>query len=144
MDQDIAAQEDGDNFDPSTDARDYEEVAAQLPVFCISSRAYQKLSGRLEKDEKIKGFLGIEDTEIPALKRHALDIVKLSRAAVCRSFLSELYQYLTSLHMHVVISDQPLKLEDDLRSKEVKFLEQSVENLSIVSFIIPTQLRYLG
>ena len=40
IDQEIAAEEDEDNFNPDNDVRDYDEVAKSLPVFCVSSRGY--------------------------------------------------------------------------------------------------------
>ena len=48
LDQENAEEEDPDNFDPEEDIRDYDEVARTLPVFCVSSKAYQKLSGRMK------------------------------------------------------------------------------------------------
>ena len=56
----IAAEEDAEGFDPEADARDYDEVARSLPVFCVSSRAYQKLSGCLKKDPNVPGFTTVE------------------------------------------------------------------------------------
>lgn len=49
LDQENAAEEDEEGFDPEEDLRDYDAVARSLPVFCVSSRAYQKLSGRMVK-----------------------------------------------------------------------------------------------
>lgn len=48
LDQENAEEEDPDNFDPQGEIRDYDEVARTLPVFCVSSRAYQKLCGRMK------------------------------------------------------------------------------------------------
>ncbi|KAL8716632.1 MAG: hypothetical protein Q9225_006051, partial [Loekoesia sp. 1 TL-2023] len=70
IDQEIAAEEDEDNFNPEAEVRDYDEVAKSLPVFCVSSRGYQKLQGRLRKDPPVPGFTTIEETEIPALQAH--------------------------------------------------------------------------
>lgn len=70
IDQEIAAEEDEDNFNPEVDVRDYDEVAKSLPVFCVSSRGYQKLQGRHRKDPSVPGFTTIEETEIPALQAH--------------------------------------------------------------------------
>lgn len=64
LDQENAAEEDEANFNPDEDLRDYEEVARSLPVFCVSSRAYQKLSGRLVRDNDVPGFKTIEETEV--------------------------------------------------------------------------------
>jgi DNA repair exonuclease SbcCD ATPase subunit len=49
MDNEIQEEENPDNFDPEDEVRDYQQVAESLPVFCVSSRAYQKLSGRMVK-----------------------------------------------------------------------------------------------
>lgn len=51
LDQETAIEEDEENFDPDVDLRDYDKVAETLPVFCVSSRAFQKLSGRLVRDK---------------------------------------------------------------------------------------------
>ena len=37
LDQELAAEEDEENFNPDVEVRDYEEVARGLPVFCVSS-----------------------------------------------------------------------------------------------------------
>ncbi|KAG9737576.1 hypothetical protein KCU73_g9964, partial [Aureobasidium melanogenum] len=68
--KETAADEDPDTFNPKEDLRDYEKVAKDLPVYCVSSRAYQKLAGRLVKDNAVRGFTDVEQTEIPALKLH--------------------------------------------------------------------------
>jgi hypothetical protein len=101
-------------------------------VFCVSSKAYQKISGRLEDDERVTGFAELEDTEIPALQRHALGIVHETRAVTCRRFLNDLSGFLTSLHLQVVQSHQPLKLADDMKQEELRFLSTAVDELEKV------------
>ncbi|KAK4165396.1 hypothetical protein QBC43DRAFT_343802 [Cladorrhinum sp. PSN259] len=128
IDVDNAAQ-DPDSFDPQYAERDYEQIAQKLPVFCVSSKAYQKLSGRLEKDDPIAGFFNLGDTEMPALMEHARHIVAETHAAAFRRFLRDLCRFFNSLHMQVVIADKPLKLADDLREKEVEALEKAMEKL---------------
>lgn len=64
LDQENAAEEEDENFDPDEELRDYEEVARSLPVFCVSSRAYQKLSGRLQREAPVPGFSAPEETEV--------------------------------------------------------------------------------
>ena len=68
LDQENAAETDEANFNPDEDVRDYEEVARSLPVFCVSSRAYQRLSGRFKKEKDVPGFVDIEETEVFAYK----------------------------------------------------------------------------
>ncbi|KAK3319346.1 hypothetical protein B0H66DRAFT_591910 [Apodospora peruviana] len=72
LDQENAAEEDEATFDPEVDLRDFDAVARFLPGFCVSSRAFQKISGRLEKDNfNEAGFESADDTEIPQLQRDA-------------------------------------------------------------------------
>jgi hypothetical protein len=64
MDQENAVEDDENSFDPEEDLRDYDKVACSLPVFCVSSRAYQKLSGRLKRDRDVPGFESLAETEV--------------------------------------------------------------------------------
>jgi len=64
LDNDIAIENDEENWNPEEELRDYNEVANSLPVFCVSSRAYQKMCGRLKMDERVVGFKTKEDTEV--------------------------------------------------------------------------------
>ena len=75
-----------DEIDPRLASRDYAEVAKNLKVFCVSSKAYQKLSGRFEKEDAMPGFVDLDDTEMPALRKHALNMTQDIRAATCRRF----------------------------------------------------------
>ncbi|KAK3692105.1 hypothetical protein B0T22DRAFT_435429 [Podospora appendiculata] len=129
LDKDAAAQQDEENFDPAYEARDYQKVAAQLPVFCVSSRGFQKLSVRLDKDKPYEGFRSLEDTEIPSLQRHAMNISRSMRAVTCRKFLSDLSHTLTYMMMQVVVADKPLKLVDEIKERELKFIEGAVAKL---------------
>lgn len=100
LDQETAIEEDEENFDPDVDMRDYDKVAETLPVFCVSSRAFQKLSGRLVRDKfNSAGFRSLEETEVPQLQAHAQKLTENGRAASCRRFLADLSQLLNSLSM---------------------------------------------
>ncbi|KAK0714662.1 hypothetical protein B0H67DRAFT_488640 [Lasiosphaeris hirsuta] len=100
LDQETVAKEDEANFDPEVDIRDYDAVAESLPVFCVSSRAFQKLAGKLQKDDfNSSGFQSVEDTEVPQLQAHARKLTEHGRAANCRRFLNELMQLLSSMTM---------------------------------------------
>lgn len=71
LDQETAIEEDEENFDPDIDLRNYDEVAETLPVFCVSSRAFQKLSGKMVRDKfNSAGFRSLEEAEIPQLQAH--------------------------------------------------------------------------
>jgi GTPase SAR1 family protein len=99
LDQDNAAEENPDEFDPDEEIRDYEEVARSLPVFCVSSRAYQKLSGRLQKDGGVNGFTALDQTEIPQLQAHCRKLTEAGRLQGCKIFLNSLSRLLTSLSL---------------------------------------------
>ncbi|KAK4218543.1 hypothetical protein QBC37DRAFT_437200 [Rhypophila decipiens] len=100
LDQETAAEADEANFDPEVDARDYNAVAESLPVFCVSSRAFQKLSGRMQKDNfNSAGFAEVEDTEVPQLQAHAKKLTEAGRAANGRRFLNDLMSLLNSMTM---------------------------------------------
>ena len=90
LDQELAEEEDAANFNPEVDARDYDEVARSLPVFCVSSRAYQKLKGRLQKDKAVPGFEDVDETEIPLLQAHCRKLTEAGREAACKRFLTNL------------------------------------------------------
>jgi hypothetical protein len=100
LDQEAAAEADEANFNPEEDIRDYNEVARSLPVFCVSSRAYQKLKDRLVKDDfQNGGFSTEEDTEVPSLIDHARKITEARRIAAAREFLNDLLRLLNSMYM---------------------------------------------
>jgi hypothetical protein len=58
--------------------------------------------------------------------------VKSIRAIALRGFYNEIHKYLTSLMMQIVVSDAPLKLADDLRARELEFMEVAVGVLTQV------------
>jgi len=132
LDQDVAEQRDGEDFDPSSLARDYEVLAEMLPVFCVSGKAFQKMSGNFKEDDEVSGFPDVEDTEIPALKRHARDITKSMRAVALRTFFNDVNQYLAEVMMQVVISDQPLQMAEDVKSQERAFIKDASATFSTV------------
>jgi len=99
LDQENAAEENPNEFDPEEEVRDYEEVARSLPVFCVSSRAYQKLSGRLQKDGGVSGFTALDQTEIPQLQAHCRKLTEAGRLQGCKNFLNNLSRLLTSLSL---------------------------------------------
>lgn len=76
------------SFDPEQDLRDYDKVAESLPVFCVSSRAFQQMRGRMKKDNfNHNGYTCPEDTEVPQLQRHAQQLTEAGRVMTSRKFL---------------------------------------------------------
>ncbi|KAM0709890.1 hypothetical protein Q7P35_003933 [Cladosporium inversicolor] len=99
LDQENAAEENPGEFDPDEELRDYGEASRALPVFCVSSRAYQKLSGRLQKDGGVNGFTSLSQTEIPQLQAHCRKLTEAGRLQDCKVFLNSLSRLLTSLSL---------------------------------------------
>lgn len=130
----MAGEDDPESFDPDSDTKNYQETGDQLPVFCVSSRGYQHQCGIVvQKNKAYPGFRTLEDTQIPQLKAHARDIVREMRISGCQDFLGSLAHCLTSLKLQVVLADKPLKMADNLKAKELEFLDQSLEKLRKVS-----------
>ncbi|MCJ1248606.1 hypothetical protein MMC30_005824 [Trapelia coarctata] len=129
LDQELAVEEDEENFDPDEDLRDYDELARSLPVFCVSSRGYQKLQGRLKKDPPVPGFQTLDETEIPQLQAHCKELTVAGRTATCKRFITNLSQLLNSLTLWASTDQTGAKLTVEQRAKENKFLNKSLANL---------------
>ncbi len=138
LDQELAAEEDEENFNPDSETRDYEEVAHNLPVFCVSSRGYQKLQGRLRKDPTVPGFKTIEETEIPQLQAHCQKLTEAGRTESCKRFLNNLSQLLNSLSLWASSDGTGANMTPEQRAREAKFLEGGFKKLESVS---PGDLR---
>lgn len=122
LDEERAIEEDEAHFDPAKEIRDYGKVARDLPVFCVSARAYQKLAGRFEKDAvQIIGFTAPDETEIPQLQEHAKSLTESGRMNISRLFLNELRHLLNSMKLwtsgstRVAVSGGPKVDENTLR-----------------------------
>ncbi|KAB5535269.1 hypothetical protein GE09DRAFT_1250371 [Coniochaeta sp. 2T2.1] len=100
LDEEVAMQLDESSFDPEREIRDYDKLALSLPIFCVCSRAYQHLRGRLERDNFINdGFKSESDTEIPQLQEHAKKMTEGGRALHNRVLLNNMNQLLTSFKL---------------------------------------------
>ncbi|KAF2091800.1 hypothetical protein K490DRAFT_32560, partial [Saccharata proteae CBS 121410] len=126
LDQETAEEEDEENWNPEEDIRDYEEVKRSLPVFCISSRAYQKLSGRLKRDKAVPGFNNAEETGIPQLQAHCKKLTEAGRAAACRRFLGDLTQLMNSMELWSSNDGTGVKMSEREKKAEHAFLEKEL------------------
>ncbi len=116
-----------------TDRRDYDEVAQNLPVFCVSSRAYQKLKGRLQKDKSPPGFTHIDQTEVPALQAHCVELTTVGRQASCRKFLTSMFQLLNSLRLWSSNDGSGRNLTEGQLKREAQILKERMSKLDSVS-----------
>ncbi|KAJ4343636.1 hypothetical protein N0V95_006610 [Ascochyta clinopodiicola] len=129
LDQENAAEEDEDNFNPDEELRDYDEVAKALPVFCVSSRAYQKMCGRLQKDDAVPGFTSPEETEIPQLQAHCKKLTEAGRIQSTRNFLLSLCQQLTTFSLWASNDGSGVRMTNDDKRKQVKYVERRLSEL---------------
>ncbi|KAF9700954.1 hypothetical protein EKO04_000363 [Ascochyta lentis] len=129
LDQENAAEEDEDNFNPDEELRDYDKVAKALPVFCVSSRAYQKMCGRLQKDDAVPGFSSPEETEMPQLQAHCKKLTEAGRIQSTQNFLLSLCQLLTTFSLWASNDGSGVKMTDDDKRKQVKYVERRLNEL---------------
>ncbi|KAG8162600.1 hypothetical protein KVR01_008365 [Diaporthe batatas] len=130
LDQENAVEEDEDAFDPEEEIRDYDEVARSLPVFCVSSRAYQKMRGRLEKDDfNDDGFRNVNETEVPQLQQHAKKLTEAGRAATSRQFLNGLSQLINSMKMWASDAGPQSHMGHGGKKEEEALLRMQLSNL---------------
>lgn len=129
LDREAAEDAGGENFDPETQLRDYTEVANQLPVFCVSSRGYQKLRGRLRKDGDPPVFQNVEQTGIPALQAHCEKLTEEGRTMTARRFLTNLSQLCNSLSLWSTSDGTASHLSVDQKAKEAHTLEDKFKKL---------------
>ncbi|EGD97854.1 hypothetical protein TESG_05359 [Trichophyton tonsurans CBS 112818] len=110
----------------------------KLDVFCVSSKAFQILEGRLKEHKVMKGFITPEDTGIPQLQRYCLNLGVAARIAKHRDFLNNLGQLVNSLQLQASGQDKlPLRSkQDDLELLQAEFnklkevLNTTILNLS--------------
>ncbi|KAJ4989063.1 tat pathway signal sequence [Stagonosporopsis vannaccii] len=129
LDQEDAAEEDEDNFNPDEEQRDYDQVARSLPVFCVSSRAYQKMCGRLQKDDAVPGFNTFEETGVPQLQAHCKMLTEAGRVQTCRSFLLSVCQLLTAVTLWASSDCAGLHMTDDDKQKQVSHINRRLDEL---------------
>jgi hypothetical protein len=129
LDQENAAEEDEETFNPDEELRNYDEVAKSLPVFCVSSRAYQQMCKRLQKDDAVPGFKTPEETEMPQLQAHCRKLTEAGRIRTANTFLLSLCQHLTTFTLWASDDGTGLKMSADDKQKQVKYLDKRLSEL---------------
>ncbi|CAI6329371.1 unnamed protein product [Periconia digitata] len=129
LDMENAEEEDEEHFDPTQDLRDYDDVACSLPVFCVSSRAYQKMSGRLKKDDPVPGFKTLAETEMPQLQEHCRQPTAAKRLQSSRKLLLGFKTQLTAYSLWASSDNGDLNMSEDDKSQQLKHLEKRLGEL---------------
>lgn len=130
IDQENAAEEDEDNFNPDEEMRDYDQVARSLPVFCVSSRAYQKMCGRMQKDDGVPGFVTPEETEIPQLQDHCRKLTEGGRIQTSRAFLTSICQILNTFSLWTSNDGTGVKMTSEDKQKQISYLQRRLSELT--------------
>ncbi|KAI8949489.1 hypothetical protein F4801DRAFT_403829 [Xylaria longipes] len=125
LDQQEAQSIDPNNFDPEKESHDYAEIGRSLPVFCISSRAYQALANK----EQVDGFSSTNDTEIPQLRAHTKRLTETIRISKAKSFLNDLAQTLNSLYLWSSKKDIGFYLTDEEKQAEMRYVREQINEL---------------
>ncbi|KAI7787974.1 tat pathway signal sequence [Diaporthe eres] len=135
--------QDDENYDPSVEKRDYDEVARSLPVFTISAKAFQQICHPKKRENQVAGFKTLLDTEIPQLTEHAKKLPEQGRIAARRAFLHEFRRLLGSLTLWCTAGefdagDSQMNSED--QTYEMKYLNGAMHNLrSDLNLIVVAQ-----
>ncbi|KAK1836798.1 nuclear GTPase SLIP-GC [Podospora conica] len=130
LDQQDAEAQDPENFDPEVDQRDYDAIAADLPVYCVSSRAFQNLCGRLPLDKfDPSGFPTVKDTEVPALQDHACMLTEKARVASARKWLHEFAKLIYSMIIWSGNHATQATLTDSEKEKEEAKLQRYLRSV---------------
>ena len=104
--------------------RNYNALEANVPVYCVSSRAYQKLEGRMINDSDVKGFRDIADTEVPKLRNHCLEFTKTKRKAACEIFLNRAAGLLDSIELRAASKRPGENQSKEKKDADSEFLKK--------------------
>ncbi|EFE35630.1 uncharacterized protein ARB_05674 [Trichophyton benhamiae CBS 112371] len=123
---------------PRNTSQDEEGTMAKekLDVFCVSSKAFQILEGRLKEHKVMKGFITPEDTGIPQLQRYCLNLGVTARMTNHSNFLNNLGQLVNSLQLQTSGQDE-LSLRSNQDDQEL--LQAEFNKLKEI--MPPLQLR---
>ncbi|KAH6654028.1 hypothetical protein BKA67DRAFT_518272 [Truncatella angustata] len=129
LDQETAIRENAENFDHNHRIRDYKQIADSLPVFCVSSRAYQAKMYPTKADAEFAGFVDFDQTEIPQLKAHAQRMTELGRVAACTKFLSSCLRVFQSLRAWLDVKDLDVSISEAEAAREIQIVKDCILEL---------------
>ena len=121
-----------DDWDPTVEARDYDKLAAELPVLTVSSRAYQKKMGKMKDESEIPGFATLEDTGMPAALRHCEQLTQAGRRKNADFFLAMMSKLLNSINLWLANQINSCKVSDMHREQARLLLQDKLASLKNV------------
>jgi hypothetical protein len=125
-------QQDASEFCEPGETCNYKDTSESLPVFCVSSRAFQSLRGHLRNKNPIRGFDDVHATEIPQLVLYAKKLTEPWRVNHLKSFLHETLEILNSLQLWSADNSSRAGLTDTERNDSLRFVETAVKDLEQV------------
>ncbi|RYP36810.1 hypothetical protein DL767_003200 [Monosporascus sp. MG133] len=129
LDQEFSQQLNPESFDPEEEQRDYDSLAKRLPVFCISSRAYQSLCGLFDNKDRVPGFEDYKATEMPQLIEHTKKLTESRRAHTYAQFLNSFLQTMNSLHIWISQDGGGIQLTDEEKQAHVDNIKAALLSL---------------
>ena len=135
IDEQIMAEEEPAKRKTSAPPREYDQIAAALPVFCVSSKAYLKLSGKLLNDPSMgPGLRTIEDTNIPQLQEHCKQLTLTGRTAAARNCVTQACRIYNSLMIWARDISGEIAMTEKQEVEMRSLIAQGVEELKKVSW----------
>ncbi|KAH9951114.1 hypothetical protein B0H21DRAFT_353427 [Amylocystis lapponica] len=135
FDDDEALQNDGENFDPDEDQRDYDMI--DLPVFACSSRDYIFLNENNGSGQPAC-FSRIEDTGIPDLQKWCRQLPVTSRNRIVHTFLERLKNFASTVYTYVQSFNTDPALQDDREQLRRRWESITSDSLSKDRGSVPT------
>lgn len=123
------------DYNPSIQKRDYAEVAQSLPVFCISSKAYQQLRKNTSGESRMEGFTCMEDSEIPGLKDHAKTSALAGQLRSTKAYVNQFMHIMNSLTLwtnELSLQAGQCGMSEETKAYELKVLDVQLKGLDKV------------
>lgn len=112
-----------------------EESHKDIPVFCVSARAYQKLRNRFRKDSPLEGFTELDQTGILQLQHHCVKLTEEARQASAERFLSKLWGLLNSMALWSSSNNpENIQITDEKRQEVEAEFNKCYKEFAAVSF----------
>lgn len=108
------------------------------------SKAYQKLQGRFRRDNSIKGFLNVGDTNIPSLKAFAADCTLADREKAADRILNEVNLFKVTLELWAENRGTKPQLTPEQRMALRADVEKHFKRLKEVSICVMNLVIYFS
>ncbi|TEA21515.1 Nuclear GTPase SLIP-GC [Colletotrichum sidae] len=112
--------------DDDNEGIDYAEIGRALPVFCVSSSGFLGLIGKDPDAKPITGLTAVEDTQIPGLQRHTLEVAEAAIGHHHKHRLNEVCRFLRGVDLFFSKEGVLATLSDAEKMEEINNLQRSL------------------